>query len=64
MILLILDPEAIIFGGSITNSFDLFENAMYENLKDFPYPKSVEKIQLLTSDLHNIGILGAGALCV
>ncbi|WP_313382216.1 ROK family protein [Proteiniphilum saccharofermentans] len=64
VILLILDPQAIIFGGSISKSFDLFEDSMYENLKDFPYPKSVDKIQILTSDLHNIGILGAGALCV
>lgn len=64
IILLILDPQAIIFGGSISQSFDLFRGAMYENLKDFPYPKSVRKIQVLTSDLHNIGILGAGALCV
>lgn len=64
VILLILDPQAIIFGGSISKSFDLFKDSMYENLKGFPYPKSVEKIQILTSDLHNIGILGAGALCV
>jgi len=64
IILLVLDPQAIIFGGSITRSFDLFEESMYDNLKDFPYPKSVEKIHILTSDLDNIGILGAGALCV
>lgn len=64
IILLIVDPQAIIFGGSISQSFDLFKDSMYENLKDFPYPKSVDKIQILTSDLHNIGILGAGALCV
>jgi glucokinase len=64
IILLILDPQAIIFGGSISQSFELFRESMYENLKDFPYPKSVDKIRILTSDLHNIGILGAGALCV
>lgn len=64
VILLILDPQAIIFGGSISRSFDLFSEAMYENLKNFPYPKSVDKIKILTSDLHNMGILGAGALCV
>ncbi|RNC65588.1 ROK family protein [Proteiniphilum sp. X52] len=64
VILLILDPQAIIFGGSISKSFDLFKDSMYESLKDFPYPKSVAKIQILTSDLHHIGILGAGALCV
>lgn len=64
IILLVLDPQAIIFGGSISQSFDLFERSMLENLKDFPYPKSVENIQIMTSDLKNIGILGAGALCI
>lgn len=64
IILLVLDPQAIIFGGSISQSFDLFEQSMLDGLKDFPYPKSVEKIQILTSDLQNIGILGAAALCV
>jgi len=64
IILLVLDPQAIIFGGSISQSFDLFERSMYENLKDFPYPRSVENIQILTSDLNNAGILGAGALCI
>ena len=64
IILLIIDPEAIIFGGSIAKSFDLFEKYMYENLEDFSYPKSVEKIKILTSDLHDMGILGAGALCI
>lgn len=64
IILLTLDPQAIILGGSIAKSYDLFKNSMYDNLKDFPYPKSAEKIQILTSDLHNIGILGAGALCI
>lgn len=62
-ILLILDPQAIIFGGSIAQSFKLFEDAMYSNLKDFPYPKSVEKIKILTSNLKDAGIVGAGALC-
>lgn len=64
IILLVIDPQAIIFGGSISRSFDLFKEAIYENLNDFPYPKSVEKIQILRSDLHNTGILGAGALCM
>lgn len=64
IILLVLDPQAIIFGGSISRSFDLFKDSMYNYLKDFPYPQSIDKIQILTSELDNIGILGAGALCV
>ena len=64
IVLLIIDPQAIIFGGSIAKSYDLFKEPMYQNLRDFPYPKSVEKIKIITSDLENIGILGAGALCL
>lgn len=64
MIMLTIDPEAIIFGGSITNSFQLFEKSMWNGLSDFPYPNSVKKIKILTSKLQNIGVLGAGALCV
>lgn len=63
IILLVLDPQAIIFGGSITRSFNLFKDSMYQHLEDFPYPKSVENLQILTSELDHIGILGAGALC-
>jgi glucokinase len=64
IISLILDPQAIIFGGSISRSFDLFEQSMYEGLKDYPYPKSMEKMHILTSELKNVGVLGAGALCI
>lgn len=64
VIMLVVDPQAIIFGGSISQSFNLFEKSMYENLKDFPYSKSVANIKIITSDLQNIGVMGAGALCV
>lgn len=64
IILLIIDPQAIILGGSISQSFDLFEKSMYNSLKDFPYPNSVKKIQILTSEIKNSSVLGAAALCV
>lgn len=63
-IMLTIDPEAIIFGGSISKSFPLFEKAMWNGLQDFPYPNSVKKLKILTSQLQDIGVLGAGALCV
>lgn len=64
IIVLTLDPEAIIFGGSIAKSFDLFQNAIWTNLKDFPYPKSIEKLRIIASDQKNSGILGAGSICM
>lgn len=63
-ILLIIDPQAIIFGGSISQSYNLFKESMYEGLQNFPYPNSVKKLKILTSDLQNAGVLGAAALCV
>jgi len=63
-ILLIIDPQAVIFGGSIARSFGLFEKSMYEGLQDFPYPNSVKKLKILTSELQSSGVLGAGALCI
>ena len=63
-ILLIIDPQAIIFGGSISQSYNLFKESMCEGLQNFPYPNSVKKLKILTSDLQNTGVLGAAALCV
>lgn len=64
IVMLTLDPHAIIFGGSIAKSFDLCKDAIFTNLADFPYPKSVERIKILSSEQSNSGILGAGALCL
>lgn len=63
-IVLTVDPQAVIFGGSIAQAFDLFEQSMYEGLQKFPYPNSVKKLKIVTSDLQNSGVLGAGALCM
>jgi glucokinase len=62
--MLTVDPQAVIFGGSIAQAFDLFEQSMYEGLQKFPYPNSVKKLKIVTSDLQNSGVLGAGALCM
>ena len=56
IVVLTLDPQAIIFGGSIAKSFDLFKDAIFANLADFPYPKSIEKLTLLSSNKENSGI--------
>lgn len=63
LIVLVLDPEAVIFGGSIAKSFDFFGDAIHANLADFPYPKSIEKLQILASDSNDSGVLGAASLC-
>ncbi len=64
MILYVIDPQAIVLGGSISKSFDLFEQSMMENLADFSYPGSLKKLRILISDNNECGILGAAALCL
>lgn len=64
MIVLTVDPQAIIFGGSISTAFPLFEKGLHQALSDFPYPNSLKNLTLLPSTLQNSGILGAAALCL
>lgn len=62
IIMLAVDPEAIILGGSVSRAFALFEKTMRERMKSFPYRKMLERIIIETSDEPQIAILGAAAL--
>jgi glucokinase len=62
MIMYAFDPEAILFGGSISDSFPFFIDSLRENLRDFPYQNSYARIVLQKSELENAALLGAGAL--
>lgn len=55
------DPQAIVFGGSISHAFGFFRDAMYEQLKQFPYAKTVEGLHICCSDIEYVGLLGASA---
>lgn len=63
MVVLTIDPEMIVFGGSVAAAHTLFEDSMYENLKDFAYPNSIKNLQIRFSTIENSGILGAASLC-
>ena len=56
------DPEAIIFGGGITDAYDFFKDAMMERLNEFPYPESVARLFIAPSHLENAALLGAAML--
>jgi len=44
IIMLAVDPEAIILGGSVSRDFPYFERAMRERMRIFPYRKILERI--------------------
>ena len=57
-----LDPAAIIIGGGVSKSFHQYEKWMWEEINTFDYSGSVEKLNVIKSELDNIAILGASAL--
>ncbi len=62
LIMYTYDTELIILGGSVQLAFEFFEKSMWERIKTFAFPKSIEKLEVKTSVLQNSGILGAAAL--
>jgi len=62
IIMLAVDPEAIILGGSVSKAMPFFRDAMRDRLRAFPYHKSVERILIELSEEPQIAVLGAAAL--
>ena len=62
MILFTLDPELIVFGGSVRKAFPFFSKAMWQVLQTFPFQRTVDRLRIEVSALENSGILGAAAL--
>lgn len=63
-ILLSVDPKAIVIGGSVSKSFDLYKDAMWEEIKTFPYSITLKNIEIVPSNMEEISIFGAAALCI
>ncbi|MCY1722648.1 ROK family protein [Prolixibacteraceae bacterium Z1-6] len=58
-----IDPQMIVFGGSVAKAFHLFERPMYAEILNFAYPNSVKNLEIRTSQIANQAIYGAAALC-
>lgn len=59
----VLDPEAVILGGSLSKAFKFFENDLKEILEKNINKKPLENIKIEVSDLGEEGaIIGAAAL--
>ncbi|MDL2221136.1 ROK family protein [Parabacteroides sp. OttesenSCG-928-N08] len=61
-ILYAYDPDAIVFGGGITDAYPLFSESMRRNLSGFMYPESLKKLKICISTNPDIALLGAIAL--
>ncbi len=56
------DPELIVLGGSVSQAYDWFKDAMWSEIKTLAYGQSAQRIRIVVSELTNSGILGAAAL--
>ncbi len=63
MVLYTYDPESIILGGSVSETFDLFKDGFNQELKSFGYPNSLNNVEISVSKTKHIAVLGAAALC-
>jgi len=62
IILYTVDPQVIILGGSIGNSFDLFMPSVWRHLNNFLFPSVIKNLRIEKSDLKDCALLGAAGL--
>jgi len=58
-IILMIDPEQIVFGGSVASSFHLFEKPMLKKLKLFPSQDVIKRLLISKSENTNSALIGA-----
>lgn len=62
-ILYAYDPEMIVLGGSVSKSFDLFKDSMYQSLADgFLFKKTLKSLSIQVSEVNHVAIYGAASL--
>ena len=61
-ILFAVDPEIIVFGGSVSKAYPFFKDSLEASVRDFPYSITARNIKMAVSKTEHIAILGASAL--
>jgi glucokinase len=62
MIIYAYDPEMIVLGGSVIQSYSFFERDMRESLSVCVFPHSLETLRIECSQTKDIAIIGASCL--
>ncbi len=61
-IMLAVDPELIVIGGSVSIAYKYFKESIKKVLDNFPYQNSIKRLKIVKSNLEQVAILGAAAL--
>ncbi|UII20881.1 ROK family protein [Fulvivirga ligni] len=59
----VVAPEAIFIGGSIKDAYPLFEESMWDVLHTFPYKRVIDNLVVEKSEMNEVAIMGAAAVC-
>jgi len=62
IVLYTYDPEMVVLGGSVKNSFEWFEKSMWEVLNTFEFSPSIKNFKLDLSEMEYPGVIGAASL--
>ncbi len=57
-----VDPHKVIIGGSVSNSKEYFHDSVLDSINNFPYPNSVNILEIIYTNTPNIAIFGAASL--
>jgi glucokinase len=57
-----LDPSLIVLGGSVSQAYNYFSEAMWERVQQFAYKRNLEDLAIVVSELEYSGVLGAASL--
>lgn len=57
--LLAFDPDKIVLGGSVSQSYDLFERAMWQSLARQTHPALFKRLEIAVSKLEHAALRGA-----
>jgi len=62
-IIMSVDPPLVIIGGSVAKASHLFQEAMWESIRQIPFPSVLEDFRVEFTQTEHMGIKGAAALC-
>ncbi len=62
-VIMAVDPPLIIIGGSVAKARDLYQESMWESIREIPFPSVLEDFRVEFTDTEDIAIKGAAALC-
>lgn len=62
-IIMAVDPPLIIIGGSVAKARELYQESMWESIREIPFPSVLQDFRVEFTETEHIAIKGAAALC-